>query len=116
MPTGPPEAVRLRLLAGKNVREVLSLRSLLSELGISTTDSVVYTDNTPAKFLAENHVVTPRSKHIDLRFHFLQDAHSRSLIKFAWVPSVEQLADVMTKFLPREAFERLRGGLVGQGA
>ncbi len=98
------------------VREVLSLRSLLSELGISTDGATVYTDNTPAKFLAENHVVTPRSKHIDLRYHFLQDVHARSLIKFSWIPSVLQQADIFTKFLSREVFERLRGGLVGQGA
>ncbi len=77
---------------------------------------MVYTDNTPAKFLAENHVVTQRSKHIDLRYHFLQDVHSKSLIKFEWVPSNQQLADVFTKFLAREPFQRLRACLVGEGA
>ncbi|MCP3677404.1 MAG: hypothetical protein GY721_07415, partial [Deltaproteobacteria bacterium] len=98
------------------VREMLSLRSLLSELGFSSDGAVVYTDNTPAKFLAENHIVTQRSKHIDLRYHFLQDVHSRSLIKFEWVPSNQQKADIFTKFLAREPFQRLRACLVGEGA
>ncbi len=98
------------------VREMLSLRSLLSELGVASDGAVVYTDNTPAKFLAQNHVVTQRSKHIDLRYHFLQDVSSKSLIKFEWVPSNQQLADLFTKFLAREPFQRLRECLVGEGA
>ncbi len=87
-------------------REMISLRSLLRELGLPIENAKVLVDNSPAVFLAENPTTTPKSKHIDIRFHFLRDLISKQLLSLQWIPSKEQVADIFTKYLARELFER----------
>ncbi len=96
-------------------RETMSLRALLLELGFHTSDALVLCDNSPAIFLAENSVVTPKSKHIDIRYHFLRDICQRGLLSFKWIPSGSQVADVFTKYLQRELFQRCVERLMGFG-
>ncbi len=95
-------------------REMLSLKSLLSEIGLVVDSAVVYVDNSPAVFVSQNPVVTQRSKHIDIRYHFLRDVVERKMLTFQWVPSHLQLADILTKYLDRQVFSRLRERLVGR--
>jgi hypothetical protein len=49
-----------------------------------------------------------RSKHIDVRFHFLHDLTRDGVVTLQHCRSQEQLADIMTKPLPRVVFEKLR--------
>ncbi len=95
-------------------REMMSLRALLLEIGVKIDNALVYCDNTPALFLATNPVVTPRSKHIDIRFHFIRDLCERNLLTLKWIPSSAQVADILTKYLSRELFVRCREKLVGE--
>ncbi len=97
-------------------REMISLRSLLVELELPTADAVVFVDNSPAVFLASNSVVTQKSKHIDIRYHFVRDLCQRKLLQFVWIPSQEQVVDILTKYLQRELFQRFRACLVGCSA
>ncbi len=94
-------------------REMLSLRALLSELGLPAGNAQIFVDNSPALFVAANPVVTPRSKHIDIRYHFLRDVASKGLLHFKWIPSSQQAADIFTKFLQRELFQRCCARIVG---
>ena len=56
-------------------KETIYLRSFLQELGLcDLTDVVVFNDNLGAKKLADNPMYHSRSKHIDLRHHFIRDA------------------------------------------
>ncbi len=93
-------------------REVLSLRSLLSELGFDVDTVSIFVDNSPAVFVSQNPVVTQKSKH--MRYHFIRDVVARGVLSFKWIPSHLQLADTFTKFLDRLRFLRLRGCLVGK--
>lgn len=66
----------------KAVKESLYFRKLFEETGlINLLDITVYNDNTGALKLTENPVFHNRSKHIDLRFHFIREAVNNELVK-----------------------------------
>ena len=56
-----------------------------------------------------------RSKHIDIRHHFVKAASQRGEVQLQWVQSAEQLADVFTKPLDAPTFARLRDEIMGGG-
>jgi hypothetical protein len=47
-------------------------------------------------------------KHIPIKFHFLREQVAEKNIRVEYVGTKEQIADIFTKLLPREAFEYLR--------
>ena len=49
-----------------------------------------------------------KTKHIPIKYHFLREKILEQKVKLEYVPSKEQVADIFTKPLPREAFEHLR--------
>ena len=42
-----------------------------------------------------------RSKHIEIRYHFIRDCVQRGVVKLEYISTDEQVADILTKFLPR---------------
>ena len=52
-----------------------------------------------------------RSKHIDVRFHFLRNLSEEGVIYLVHCASVDQVADIMTKSLKADAFQKLRTSL-----
>lgn len=50
-----------------------------------------------------------KSKHIDLRFHFIRDYVEKGMIMAEFIGTGEQKADILTKALGRVRFEELRG-------
>jgi hypothetical protein len=105
------------------MREVLPLRELVHTVakgcGIAeacTTSflTTVFEDNNGALTLANldpGHQ-TPRSKHYDVRVHWFR-SHLNKEIKVVKVDTALQLADLFTKPLPREQFQKLRKLLIG---
>lgn len=91
-------------------------RQLLSELYLKQNQPTkLYVDNQSAIAIAKNPVYHDRSKHIDVRFHFLRDLVAAEVVALANVNTKNQLADILTKALPTQAFARLRSmlGVVG---
>ncbi|XP_074328152.1 secreted RxLR effector protein 161-like [Apium graveolens] len=85
------------------------LQKLLSEVSDSYVGSVVlYVDNKSAIDLAKNPVFHGRSKHIDIRYHFIREYVERGEIIIKYVKTDEQKADVLTKVLPVVKFEKMR--------
>ena len=72
----------------------------------------MYGDNEGARALAENPQDSHRSKHIDVRFHFLRGLVRLGQVIIHSVASAEQHADILTKPLGREAFRRHRDFLM----
>jgi hypothetical protein len=70
---------------------------------------LLYIDNKSALALAKNPVLHERSKHIDVRFHFIRDCISSGVIETDYIRTGDQLADLLTKPLPRERLLELRG-------
>ena len=63
-------------------------------------------DNQPT--IAKNSVLHYRSKHIDIKFHFLWDCIDGGQIVIEFVKTGRQLADILTKSLGRPRFMELR--------
>ncbi|KAL9427000.1 hypothetical protein AB3S75_033727 [Citrus x aurantiifolia] len=83
--------------------------SLLAELGVTLQSSlVVYCDNIGATQLSSNHVFHSRMKHVTVDYHFIREHVQSGLLRVAHVSSVDQLADLLTKPLPRSQFLLLR--------
>jgi len=64
-------------------------------------------DNQPAIILAKTPVLHDRSKHIDIKFHFLRDCVDGGQIVIEFVETGRQLADILTKSLGRLRFMEL---------
>ena len=64
-------------------------------------------DNTSAISISNNPVMHSKTKHIPIKYHFLCEQVLEQKVKLEYVPSKEQVADIFTKPLPREAFKYL---------
>lgn len=89
-------------------KEAIWLRRLLNDLKFSCTTIPLFVDNQSAIKLANNSEFHKRSKHIDVRYHFVRDIVNQNIIELNYVESKEQLADVFTKPLAKQAFCYLR--------
>jgi hypothetical protein len=58
--------------------------------------------------MVDNPVEHGRTKHIDIRYHFLRDHQQRGDIEIAYVSTKEQLVDIFTKPLDEKIFTKLR--------
>ncbi|XP_066319982.1 secreted RxLR effector protein 161-like [Miscanthus floridulus] len=82
--------------------QVVWLRRLLGELtGMKAHPPALMVDNQTAIALVKNPVLHDRSKHIDVKFHFLRDYVDRGQIVIEFVETGRQLADILTKPLGR---------------
>ncbi|CAL1409608.1 unnamed protein product [Linum trigynum] len=87
------------------------LRRVLCQMGWgeSVKDSTtIYCDNNSTIKLSKNPVFHGRSKHIDVRFHFLRDLANEGVVELEYIGTGEQVADVMTKPLKLEMFQLMR--------
>ncbi|KAL5539459.1 hypothetical protein UlMin_045115 [Ulmus minor] len=93
------------------------LRNLLKELSMTQEDPTqICVDNKSAIALAKNPVFHDRSKHIDIRYHYIRECIARKDVQVEYVKSQDQIADIFTKPLKFEDFARLRNllGLIKQ--
>ena len=64
----------------------------------------VYCDNQSCIKLSENPIFHDRSKHIDIRCHFIRDCVQHGVVQLQYVPTGDQVADIITKALGRAKF------------
>lgn len=89
--------------------QAIWLRNLLSKLtGEEAGPVTLYIDNKSAINLAKNPVFHGRSKHIDIRYHFIRECVERKEIQIEHVSTELQRADILTKGLTTVKFERMR--------
>lgn len=82
------------------VKESLYLKRLFEELGLSDLANVtIYNDNLGALKLAENPIFYNRSKHIDIRLHFIRETVNDKLVNLKYLDSNSLIADLLTKGL-----------------
>nr|GEU83882.1 hypothetical protein [Tanacetum cinerariifolium] len=85
--------------------QILWMRSQLTDYGFDLNKILLYCDNRSAIALCCNNVQHSRSKHIEIRHHFIRDQVERSVVELYFVTTDYQLADIFTKALPRQRFE-----------
>lgn len=82
-------------------KEAIFLKNVMLFLtGKEVGPIVLYNDNQSAKKLTENCMFYKRSKHIDVRFHFIREAVANNLVKIVYLPTTCMPADILTKSLP----------------
>jgi hypothetical protein len=95
------------------INETKWLNGLLGEIGLATTSApVIYGDNQSTQALSKNGIKSERTKHVAIKYAFIHDEVANGRIRLQWVPSAEQLADILTKPLARTLHERLRDQLM----
>src|ERR1700678_4759 len=82
-------------------KEALWLRSLISQpFGIELTMTTLFSDNQSAIALTKEHQYHARTKHIDIRFHFLRWIVEEGRLRLIYCPTDDMIADALTKALP----------------
>ncbi|GKF69145.1 hypothetical protein Tco_0202202 [Tanacetum coccineum] len=78
------------------------MQSQLTDYGFKFNKILMYSDNKSAIALCCNNVQHSRSKHIDVRYHFIKEQVENEVVELYFVKTEYQLADIFTKALPRE--------------
>eukprot|EP00253_Pinus_taeda_P036405 PITA_36405 len=89
--------------------QLLWMMQTLQHFQITCTPPIsILCDNTSAISISKNPVMHSKTKHIAIKYHFLQEQVLEQKVKLEYVPSKEQVVDILTKQLSRETFEYLR--------
>ena len=98
-------------------QEAIWLRELNSVLKNEPAQPVtVFEDNQAAICMSKNPQYHGKSKHINIKFHFIREQVANKMIQLEYCPTEDMLADLLTKGITHEKFERLRMmcGMVNQ--
>ncbi|GJY82790.1 retrovirus-related pol polyprotein from transposon TNT 1-94 [Tanacetum coccineum] len=111
-PSNPKES---HLTAGKSIlgylKGILWMKSQLIDYDIHYKMVPIFCDNTSVIAISNNPVLHSRSKHIDIRYHFIRDHILKGDIELHFVPIEYQLADIFTKPLDEPTFTRRKAEL-----
>jgi hypothetical protein len=92
------------IAASDTCREAVWLRRIIGELDkpLETT-TLLLCDNESAISLAQNQEAHKRSKHIDVRYHYISEQVAKKVIKVTYISTKDQLADILTKAVDFES-------------
>lgn len=90
------------------INEVKWLNDLLSEIGLNVSSApTIFGDNQSTQALSKNGIKSERTKHVAIKYAYIHDEVSHERVKLQWIPTTEQLADILTKSLSRPLHEAL---------
>ena len=89
-------------------QECVYLLSLVKSSGVDIGGSILLQGyNHGAIKLAQNPITHSRSKHIDIRHHFVRDLVEREVFQLHYIPTDQNIADILTKALGSPKFNHL---------
>lgn len=95
------------------IQEVLWLRGILKELGLRmNTGSIVHGDNQSAIAVSKNGIKGERTKHVDIKYHFITETVESGDVILKWIPTADMQADIFTKALSAPLFNHFRKQLM----
>ena len=97
----------------KATQEIIWIQNMINDLRIKAleaTSTPLLIDNNAALKLTRNPELHDRTKHIELKYHFLREMTLSGRINTQRVGTKDNLADLLTKPLPRDAHENLVNG------
>jgi hypothetical protein len=93
----------------ESVKEAIWLRRLLQSLGFSPSQPTsIFSDNQGAIQLVKNPKFHKRTKHIETKYYLIREKYDQQQVEVLYVNTKQQLADLLTKPLPRDPFQHLR--------
>ncbi len=100
----------------KSLQEALFSQMLIREIGHCFLPAVILEDNTGAIYLVKNQQVGARTKHIDVRHHFIREHYDKKDFELKYVKSEENESDILTKNTTEKILkghaENIRNGTV----
>jgi len=102
------------IAAAEGAKEALWALSWIKEVFGVQKCATILCDNKAAICLTNNDSIHDRSKHIDIKYHFLRDEQRKNHLKMEWIETAKQLADILTKAVTRQIHMCLRQQLLGE--
>ena len=96
------------IAAGSCCSQLLWIKKVLTDYRISQDTMVVYCDNSNAIDISKNSVQHSKTKHLEIRYHFIRNLVERKIVCIKYIPTERQNADIFTKPFDRSKFETLR--------
>ena len=93
---------------GQGINEALFVRSLILEAEFSRrVNVIVYTDSTAGKSMASRFGTGKRTKHVELRFLYMQNLIANGMLRLCKVHTKENCADLLTKYAAADVLQSL---------
>ena len=86
-------------------KEIVWIKTFFKELGMQQDEYVVYCDSQSAIDLSKNATYHSRTKHIEVRYHWIRDATEGKRFKLKKIHADKNAADMMTKVIPKQKME-----------
>ena len=99
------------IAAGSCCTQLLWMKQMLADYGFDIKTLTIFCDNTSAINISKNHVQHSRTKHIDIRHHFIRELVENKTLILEYVETNKQIADIFTKALDTVRFDSLRKSL-----
>ena len=93
------------IAATEACKELLWMKQFLRELGFKQQKYVLFCDNQSSIHLAKNSTFHSRSKHIDVRYHWIRDTLNNKLLELEKIHTDENGSDMLTKAVSREKLQ-----------
>ena len=99
------------IATGSCCAQVLWMKQQMEDFRITMDHIPIKCDNTSAISLTKNPIQHFRTKHIEIRHHFIRDYVQKCDVVIKFVDTLHQLADIFTKPLDKASFCTIRGKL-----
>ena len=86
-------------------KEAVWLQGLLKEARLIEKNAIVYSDSQSAIHLSKNPVYHERTKHVDVKFHFIRDLIATDVVKLLKIDTKDNPADMETKIVTNTKFK-----------
>ena len=96
------------IAVGYGCAQIIWLKHQLLDYGVKLSMVPLYCDNTSAINLTKNPIQHSKTKHIEISHHFIHDHVQKGDCEIKFVKTENQLADLFTKPLARDRFNKLR--------
>jgi len=95
------------IAAASCTSQILWFQNQLLDYGIKELRTPLLLDSTSAISIIQNPVQFSKTRHIEIRYHFIRDCYEKGKIEVKYVPTANQIADVFTKPLDTSTFQKL---------
>jgi hypothetical protein len=90
----------------KAIQDLIWIKKLLHLLNFNLSNTNVYLDNQGAIAVTKNPVHHARTKHIDLRLHFMREHYLKKEFNLYYCKTTDMIADILTKALNKQLHEK----------